>query len=289
VDKTYIQFLKKCLSHIFVNHLLCLLTGIFLPYVSCYDRVSQKWVYPFGKLPVGMDHLSVAVVPKAACHPDDPARVIVFNFRTENYSTHKAAEILAFDIPSNGWTREELDNIPAETPGNWYTFANHTFDGPNDEAYAPRDASAIVMANNGKSVVNFGGINQVRNPFWTKGDRSNGSKTNSTWYSTVRELNVCTRTWQKVADLGIQTFAIMASASTKLNGAFFCGGSMYTQDFNGNTQWCLSIRIPGLHFWNHRTAAVENFPDDFQPGNKASVISSLSINTTPAASTVSVA
>ena len=226
-------------------------------------------MHPFGKLPVGMDHLSVVVVPKAACHPQDPARVLVFNFRTKNYSTHTSAEILAFDIPNDGWARDELESIPADKEGDWYTFANHTFSGGEDEAYAPRDASGVVMANEGRSVVNFGGINQVRNPLWKKkGDPTNkGPKVFSTWYSTVRELNVCAKTWTKVADLGIQTFALMASASTKLNTAFFCGGAMYRQDFNGNTQLCLAIRnIPGIEFWNHRTAAVDNFPPNFQAG-----------------------
>jgi hypothetical protein len=241
-------------------------SGIFLPYVSCYDRSSDKWVYPFGKLPVGMDHLSVAVVPKSACHPEDPARVLLFNFRTKNYSTHTSAEILAFDIPSIGWTRDELDSSTAETPGKWYTFANHTFDGPSDEAYAPRDASAVVMANEGRSVINFGGINQVRNQHWKKGDKRSGPKVFSTWYSAVRELDVCDKTWKTVADMGIETFAIMASASTKLNSAFFCGGSMYHQDFHGNTQWCLATKIPGIQFWNHRLATIQDFTRDFQYG-----------------------
>ncbi len=244
-------------------------TGIFLPYVSCYDRVVEKWVYPFGKLPMGMDHLSVVVVPKSACHPEDPTRVLVFNFRTKNYSTHTSAEILAFDIPEHGWTRNELDNSSADDQGGWYTFANHTFNGGEDEAYAPRDASGVVMANGGRSIVNFGGINQVRNPLFEKGDRAKGPKVFSTWYSTVRELDVCHKTWEKVADLGIQTFALMAAASTKLNTAFFCGGSMSRNDFNGNTELCLAIRIPGIKFWNHRRAAVENFSDGFQAGGRA--------------------
>jgi hypothetical protein len=250
-------------------------TGIFLPYVSCFDRKTDKWVYPFGKLPVGMDHLSVAVVPKSACHPEDPARVLMFNYRTKNYATHTSAEILAFDIPKDGWTRQELDDSVADTPGNWYTFANHSFAGADDEAYAPRDASAVVMANEGRSVINFGGINQVRNEEFTKGDKSNGPKVFSTWYSTVRELNVCERSWSKVADMGIQTFAIMASASTQLNTAFFCGGSMYRQDFKGNTQWCMASHIPGITLWNHRLEHVTKFPDDFEPGRfaKSSTIS----------------
>ena len=252
---------KSCsISHLFF------FSGIFLPYISCYDRVTEKWVYPFGKLPMGMDHLSVAVVPKSACHPDDPARVLVFNFRTKNYSTHTSAEILAFDIPPNGWTREELDSASGEAEGRWYTFANHTFDGGKDEVYAPRDASGVVMANGGRSVVNFGGINQIRNHNFVKGDRSTGPKVFSTWYSTVRELDVCSKTWTKVASLGIETFALMASASTKLNTAFFCGGSMKHNDFNGNTELCLAIRIPGIKFWNHRIPATENFPEGFQAG-----------------------
>lgn len=225
-------------------------------------------MYPFGKLPVGMDHLSVVIVPKDACHSGDPARVLVFNFRTKNYATHTSAEILAFDIPENGWTREELDNASADQHGRWYTFANHTFDGGKDEAYAPRDASGVVMADGGRSVVNFGGINQVPNPLFKKKEKGTGPKVFSTWYSTVRVLDVCAKDWKKVGNLGIETFALMASASTKLNTAFFCGGSMSTHDFHGNTELCLAIRIPGIQFWNHRTSATENFPDGFEAGGK---------------------
>lgn len=260
--KRLMLFSHKCFS---------IFSGTFLPYVSCYDRTTNNWVYPFGKLPVGMDHLSVAVIPKSACNPEDPARVLLFNFRTKNYSTHTSAEILAFDIPTGGWSRDELEQNMADTPGKWYTFANHTFDGPSDEVYAPRDASAVVMANEGRSVINFGGINQVRNRHFVKGKRRTGPKAFSTWYSTVRELHVCEKIWNKVADMGIETFAIMASASTKLNSAFFCGGSMYRQDFHGNTQWCLAAQIPGIQFWNHRLATIHPFSDNFHPGRLATI------------------
>jgi hypothetical protein len=222
-----------------------------------------------------MDHLSVVVVPKSACHPEDPARVLLFNFRTRNYSTHTSAEIMAFDIPDSGWTREELDSSIADATGRWYIFANHTFDGPSDEVHAPRDASAVVMANEGRSVINFGGINQVRNHGWKKGDKSTGPKVISTWYSVVRELNVCEKIWRKVADMGMETFAIMASASSKLNSAFFCGGAMYRQDFHGNTEWCLAAQIPGISFWNHRMAIVREFPIDFEPGQVDNTVGSV--------------
>eukprot|EP00536_Pseudo-nitzschia_multiseries_P011186 jgi/Psemu1/307971/fgenesh1_kg.367_\ len=69
--------------------------------------------------------------------------------------------------------------------------------------------------------------------------------------------------------MGIQTFALMASASTRLNAAFFCGGAMLRQDYNGNTRLCLAFRIPGIDFWNHRIAAVENFPPGFEAGGEA--------------------
>jgi hypothetical protein len=222
-----------------------------------------------------MDHLSVAVIPKAACHPSDPARVIVFNFRTASYNTNEFAEILAFDIPDDGWTQHELDSVTSETPGMWYTFDNRTFDGRGDEANAPRDASGIVMANGGTSILNIGGINQVRNALWKKGkkNKKNGPKVFSTWYSTIRELNVCTKSWNKVADLGVETFALMAGASTKLNMAFFCGGSMQRQDFHGNTEWCFGIRIPGIDFWNHRAAAVHNFTPGFRMGESGNIAS----------------
>lgn len=219
--------------------------------MSCYDRVRDKWVYPFGKLPFGMDHLNIVVIPRGACISSDPARVLVFNFRTGSYNTTPLAQIWAHDIPYEGWTDDELDGKMSETPGMWYIFDNRTYDGVEDEANAPRDASGVVMANGGRSVINIGGINQVRY----------GPNITSRWYSTIRELDVCTKQWTKVADMGIRTFAHMAAASTKLNMAFFCGGARYLEDNNGNTDCCLGIRLPGITFWNHRTttAAVQKF------------------------------
>jgi hypothetical protein len=249
-----------------------LVLGLFLPYVSCYDRIAKNWVYPFGKLPVGMDHLSVAVMPKSACQPEDPARVLLFNFRTKSYSTHTSAEILAFDIPDRGWTRKELDSSNADTAGNWYIFANHTFGGASNKSYAPRDASAVVMANEGRSVIDFGGINQVWNPGWKIGDRRTGPKVFSTMYSTVRELNACERTWRKVADMGIEAFAIMAAASSRLNIAIFCGGSVNRAELHGNNKWCLAAQIPGIAFWNHRMASIREFRTDFEPGTLATTL-----------------
>jgi hypothetical protein len=62
--------------------------GIFLPYTQCYDRIHEKWWRPFGNLPYGLDHGSLAVVPAGTCHSKDPARVLIFNFRTEPYGIH---------------------------------------------------------------------------------------------------------------------------------------------------------------------------------------------------------
>jgi hypothetical protein len=264
-------------------------TGTFLPYISCFDRLRSRWVYPLANLPVGMDHLSVAVIPTGTCKNNEPGRILVFNYRTQAYSTQRHAEILAYDLPPNGWTVEQLDSSSAleddregtNLRGNgWYVWANHTFDGPEDTVNAPRDASGVVLANGGRSIVNIGGVNYIRNPDWKKGQKNNnknqqkrkkgnrgGPKTLATWYSTVRELDVChTRSWKKVADLGVETFALMAAASTGLNAAFFCGGAQYSQDFHGSTPWCFAIQVPGIQFWNHRTSATRNFDPTFVPG-----------------------
>ena len=87
-------------SSIFIND-----SGIFLPNISCYDQVAKKWAHPFGKLPIRMDHLSIVVVPKAVCRPQDPARVLVFNFRT---------------VPINFWHSTYLAMDGRET--RWRTF-----------------------------------------------------------------------------------------------------------------------------------------------------------------------
>lgn len=48
-------------------------TGTFLPYTACFDRVCEKWHYPFGKMPYGLDHGSIAHIPAGTCHPSEPS------------------------------------------------------------------------------------------------------------------------------------------------------------------------------------------------------------------------
>lgn len=97
-------------------------TGEFLDYTSCFDRVNNKWIHPFGRLPYGLDHGSIALIPKGTCNPNDPSRLLIFNFRKSNYSTAKSI-ILAFDIPEQ-WTEEQLNRSPDKF-GEWYIFSYH--------------------------------------------------------------------------------------------------------------------------------------------------------------------
>jgi hypothetical protein len=83
-------------------------SGQFIPYTSCYDRRRQKFLFPFGKLPFGLDHGSISFIPKGTCH-NDPAKFFLLTFRTESYGTSRT-EMLGFDIPTNGWTLDELQS-----------------------------------------------------------------------------------------------------------------------------------------------------------------------------------
>ena len=90
--------------------------GKFLRETACYDRVRGKWWSgdhsPFGWLPYGLDHGSLAAIPAGVCHPQDPARLLILNFRTKPYGDAHP-EILGYDLPANGWTLEELESAAA--------------------------------------------------------------------------------------------------------------------------------------------------------------------------------
>jgi hypothetical protein len=201
-------------------------TGNFLPYTACYDRVRQKWHYPFGKLPYGFDHGSLAHIPAGVCHPSDPARLLIFNYRKSNYGT-QASEILAFDLPER-WSEAELTRLDAETPGAWYVYANVSYTGPEDEVNAPRDASGMALANNGRNVINFAGTHYQ---YRTVDDGRGGTRRARTHhrFSTIRSLDVCEKTWSKIGDLGAQTFALQSCASSRLNVAISCGGHVFSK------------------------------------------------------------
>eukprot|EP00934_Nitzschia_sp_Nitz4_P009230 Nitzschia sp. Nitz4//scaffold178_size73299//32566//34477//NITZ4_005702-RA/size73299-snap-gene-0.143-mRNA-1//-1//CDS//3329539131//9220//frame0 len=215
--------------------------GDFLPYSSCYDRVQQKWHFPFGRLPTGFDHGSVSFVPKGRCHPSDPARILIMNFRTKNYGTQSPL-ILAYDFPEE-WTDQHFETSIDQT-GPWYIFSNVSYSSADDEVNAPRDASGVVSANNGRFIVNMGGTHYEYDAV---------KKRRHVRYSTIRSFDICqdrTRAqWNKLGDLGAQTFAIQTSSSTDLNIAVSCGGQTFTRK-DRNLPWCFVSRYPEVSFEN---------------------------------------
>jgi len=97
-------------------------TGEFLPHASCYDRVANRWVHPFGKLPFGFDHGSLTLIPPGVCHSTDPSpRILIFNFRTKTYGTQEA-KIMAYDLPNQPGSKGEFAALSPETPGPWYIY-----------------------------------------------------------------------------------------------------------------------------------------------------------------------
>ena len=244
-------------------------SGKFLPYSSCYDRVREKWWFPFGKLPFGFDHGSTAFVPADACRPNDPSRVIILNFRTVSYGTQRS-EMLAYDLPREGWKVKDLEELSMEDPGSWYIYTNVSYTGPEDIANCPRDASGAIMANGGREILNFGGI------FY---DFPNG-KFRSTRFSTIRSFDVCKKQWRVVGDLGAQIFALQTSASNNLQLSVTCGGEARHPSFKKtmNSPWCLVHRFgSGISVQNrHGTPATSDFADDFFPGSRHAIDLSLS-------------
>jgi hypothetical protein len=203
--------------------------GAFLPNTQCYDRVRERWWYPFGKLPYGLDHGNVAVIPAGMCSggadPMEPARILIFNFRTKHYEHPRVPEILAHDLPESGWTVEELEALNANVSGSWYTYyappvvQNTTTWDPLDsnDNEAARDASGVVMANNGRTILNFFGIHYSKL----------GNDFKKVSYSMIRSFDVCEKKWSIVGDAGIKLFALQTTASETLQTAYTCGGEAF--------------------------------------------------------------
>ncbi|KAL9190972.1 hypothetical protein ACHAXT_000678 [Thalassiosira profunda] len=221
-------------------------SGEFLPHTQCYDRVREKWWRPFGKLPYGLDHGNMAVVPPGACDATDPGKLLIFNYRTEPYGRpHR--EMLAFDLPQEGWSLDELRSMEAkgDKRGHWYLYAE-----PNGTEWVEqaRDAAGMVSANNGRTLLNFGGVSY-------KNDCSKGNRKRSRCkeggarhdFSQIRAFDVCTEHWSEVGDLGLPIFALQSSGSSTLNVAVTCGGDAPYRQFHRNSPLCFASRMGGAY------------------------------------------
>jgi hypothetical protein len=245
--------------------------GAFLASASCYDRVRMRWTHPFGALPYGLDHANIVQVPSAmTCDGADrddgaPSRLLIMNFRTESYGSQHS-EILAHDIPHDGWTEEELQQSKATVKGAWYVYSPPlVFNDTTADLLAPRDAAGVVVANQGRYVLNFGGVHYTY-PMGSKDKRKRITKA----FSTIRRYDVCAREWTLVGDLGVNTFAIQTSASAELGIAVTCGGYLVElKHYNSNRRHCVVSRVPGLVLENHRLHGLAPFPDGFVVGSKA--------------------
>jgi hypothetical protein len=205
--------------------------GKFLPNTYCYDRIREKWWTPFGRLPYGLDHGSLAVIPAAVCGPSDPERILILNFRTRPYGDAHP-EILAHDLPREGWTVEQLE-ASWDEPGGWYWYHNDTRRTWSHTKDVARDASGTIVVNWGRQVINFGGTYHYV-------DVATGRRTRGR-FSMIRALDVCTREWSVVGDLGLETFALQTAASERLQLAVTCGGTAPGNPNNG--QWCFVNRF----------------------------------------------
>eukprot|EP00980_Cylindrotheca_fusiformis_P000011 scaffold1_cov108-Cylindrotheca_fusiformis.AAC.11 len=215
--------------------------GSILPYTGCYDRVEEKWHHPFGRLPVDMDHASLAHIPAGVCGDSEPERLLLFNFR-QKAGNPFSSEIFAFDIPTSGWSSSTLNQLDVEATGKWYSYAIFEY-AQGKVVNAPRDASGMAIANGGRNVIDFGGV------------KINGKHKRS--FSTIRSFDVCEKAWSQVGDMGLRTFGFQSSVAARGNIAVFCGGhSSLAAD--RNSPWCVVNRIPGMQFQSNKVMTATN-------------------------------
>jgi hypothetical protein len=213
--------------------------GTYLADITCYDREHHVWNKPFGQLPYGLDHGNAALIEKGICHEDDPARVLIMNFRIEPYG-QAHSEILAFDFP-----HEPLGARNASGADPWYIFAQNN---DSERVEMGRDASGVVVADGGRYIFNFGGISCIH--------YHQPEHKLPTTFDTVRVFDVCSRKWSNLDSLGLPLFAVQTCASQSLNVAVTCGGTSphlwprkpESFSYNQNFDQCVVTKIDGYDF-----------------------------------------
>jgi len=210
---------------------------------------EKKWWRPFSNLPYGLDHGSLAVVPAGTCHEKDPSRILIFNFRTWPYG-NPHPKFLAHDVPKDGWSLDTLQKYDKKAPEKWYVYHNVT--NTSHLKDIPRNASGVVMANNGCHILNFGGMYQTRTD-----TRGNGKRTKKGRTSMIHAFDVCRKEWRIVGDLGLQTFPLQSCTSDSLGVAITCGGKAPLA--YSNSPFCFVSRWRNMTVSNPQSSAFDAF------------------------------
>lgn len=203
--------------------------GKFLKETACFDRRRSAWWTPFGNLPYGLDHGSLAMIPAGTCASTDPARIVILNFRTKPYGDAHP-EMLAHDLPKAGWALDDLRSVSHRNETQWYVYYSGK-DNAESKNVA-RDASGTIVVDGGRHIVNFGGTYHY---YLEQKKRKRGR------ISMIRSFDVCQKEWSVIGDLGLQTFALQTAASQELQLAVTCGGEAPMH--NGNGHWCFANRF----------------------------------------------
>jgi len=117
--------------------------------VSCYDLNSKLWFKPFANLPQGLDHANAILIDAGACHPNDPPRILLLNFRFQHFANMRT-EIFIADLPSHGFTSSRTNKKKIKAI-KWSLFSNNT-------QSLPRDASGAIAIKHGRYIVQYGGV-----------------------------------------------------------------------------------------------------------------------------------
>lgn len=186
-------------------------SGAFGTAVFCFDRAATAWV-DLPPLPVPADHLSLARLRPGVCAPDEPPRLMVFNYRSSAHGlTQGQAYALGLRPDGDGAVR-----FPGEGGGNaWAPLCGA------DPAHGA-DAAPWALSPDGRLLFSFGGSFCGR-----------ASCRDKLAHATqVRVLDVCAQAWTTLAGArldspryGLEACVASARSGDGANAAILCGGS----------------------------------------------------------------
>lgn len=145
--------------------------------MHCYDRRQRRLHSPFARLPHGLDHANAAYMPAGTCGADEPARVLLLNYRVDHYANYRA-EVLA-----HGRTPDGRVGAGATR---WNIFAAPVSRGYTDRRRSARDAPGLVSSGGGRYLLDIGGLH-----FRNSTRDANGNREKDLWVLDSARVLTC--------------------------------------------------------------------------------------------------